>query len=275
MDKLSKYKELTLDSLATMGNEIAKALPSIIFAVVALLFGWLITKFILYITKKTLKLTKIEKLEEKINEIDFFGNKHIKVNITKVVLFLVKWTMIVIFLIIISDILNLKIISEQISNLLGNLPRLLSALVLFILGLLLANFIKNAIKSFFESLELSGAKIISQIVFTILLIFVSLTSLNQAGVNTEIITNNLTLILGAFLLSFTLALGFGAQPVVGDLFRTFYARKTYEVGQIIEYKGIVGEVEAIDNIALILKTADGKLVIPIKNIVESEIKIQN
>ena len=274
MDKISKYKELTLDSLATMGQEIAKALPNIIAAIVVLLFGWLITKLILYITKKTLKLTKIEKLEEKINEIEFFGNKHLKVNITKVILTIVKWTMIVIFLIIVSDILNLKIISEQISNLLSNLPRLLSALVLFVLGLLLANF-KNAIKSFFESLELSGAKIISQIAFVILLIFVSLTSLNQAGVNTEIITNNLTLILGAFLLSFTLALGFGAQPVVGDLFRTFYARKTYEVGQIIEYRGIVGEVEAIDNIALILKTVDSKLVIPIKNIVESEIKIQN
>lgn len=275
MNKLSKYKELTLDSLATMGQEIAKALPNIIAAIVVLLIGWLITKLILYITKKTLKLTRIEKLEEKINEIEFFGNKHLKVNITKVILTIVRWTMIIIFLIIVSDILNLKIISEQISNLLSNLPKLLSALVLFILGLLLSNFIKNSIKSFFESLELSGAKIISQIVFVILLIFVSLTSLNQAGVNTEIITNNLTLILGAFLLSFTLALGFGAQPVVGDLFRTFYVRKTYEVGQIIEYRGIVGEVEAIDNIALILKTADSKLVIPIKNIVESEIKIQN
>ena len=110
MDKISKYKELTLDSLATMGQEIAKALPNIIAAIVVLLFGWLITKLILYVTKKTLKLTKIEKLEEKINEIEFFGNKHLKVNITKVILTIVKWTMIVIFLIIVSDILNLKII---------------------------------------------------------------------------------------------------------------------------------------------------------------------
>jgi len=69
MDKISKYKELTLDSLGIMGQEIAKALPNIIAAIVVLIFGWLITKLILYITKKTLKLTKIEKLENKINEI--------------------------------------------------------------------------------------------------------------------------------------------------------------------------------------------------------------
>src|SRR5690606_23398278 len=118
MDKLSKYKELTLDSLATMGHEIAKAIPNIIGAIVVLLLGWLITKLILYVTKKTLKLTKIEKLEEKINEIEFYGNKHLKVDIAKVILTIVKWTMIIILLIIVSDILNLKIISEQISNLL-------------------------------------------------------------------------------------------------------------------------------------------------------------
>src|SRR5690606_26400394 len=110
MDKISKYKELTMDSLATMGNEIAKALPNIIAAIVVLLIGLLITRIILYITKKTLKLTKIEKLEDKINEIEFFGNKHIKVDITNIVLLIVKWTMIIIFLIIVSDILNLKII---------------------------------------------------------------------------------------------------------------------------------------------------------------------
>ena len=52
-------------------------------------------------------------------------------------------------------------------------------------------------------------------------------------------------------------------------------RKTYEIGQKIEYRGTLGEVEAIDNISMILKTSEGKIVIPIKNITESEIKIQN
>ena len=87
-------------------------------------------------------------------------------------------------------------------------------------------------------MDLSGAKIISQIVFFLILVFTSITALNQAGVNTEIITSNITMILAAFLLAFSLAIGFGAQKIVGDLLKTFYARKTYEIGQVIEFDAI-------------------------------------
>ena len=59
------------------------------------------------------------------------------------------------------------------------------------------------------------------------------------------------------------------------MLRTFYARKTYEIGQKIEFNNIKGEVEAIDSISVVLKTDEGKLVIPIKDIVENQIKIQD
>ncbi|MEZ4802812.1 MAG: mechanosensitive ion channel [Gelidibacter sp.] len=275
MEQISKWKELTLDSLNAMGNEIGKAIPNIIGAILVLIIGWLITKFLVFIVEKALKITNFEKITKRINDIEFFENKKLHINPTKIIVSFIKWTMFIILLIVVSDIMNLKIISEEISNLLSHIPQIFTALIIFILGLLLANFIKKTIKSFFESFELSGSNIISQLIFLILLVFVSITALNQAGVNTELITNNLTLILGALLLAFSLALGLGAQSVIADLLRTFYVRKTYEVGQLIEYNGILGEVEAIDNISLVLKTNEGRLVIPIKNIVESEIKIRN
>jgi hypothetical protein len=83
------------------------------------------------------------------------------------------------------------------------------------------------------------------------------------------------MILAAFLLAFAFAFGFGAREVVGDLLRTFYTRKTFEIGQKIEFQGKNYEVDAIDNIRVILKNEDGRLIVPIKNIVESQIKIQD
>ena len=143
----------------------------------------------------------------------------------------VKWVMYIILLIMGSDIMNLTMISTQISNLLTYLPQLFAALVIFTVGLILANLIKKGLKSFFELMDLSGAKIISQVVFFIILIFISITALNQAGIDTEIFTSNLTMILAAFLLAFALVLGLGAQKIIGDLLSTFYTRKTYEIGQ--------------------------------------------
>lgn len=275
MDTVTEYKNIAMESLTSMWLEVTKILPSIIGAIVVLLIGWLITKIVIKVIKKALKLAKANKLDDKLNEIEIIEGKQLNFDTIKVVSTFVKWVIYIMLLIIVSDILNLNIISEQISNFLGYLPSLFVALIIFTLGLLFANFVKKGLRSFFESMDLSGGKMISQIVFFILLIFISITSLNQAGVNTEIITSNLTMILAAFLLAFALAFGLGAREVVSDLLKTFYTRKTYEVGKQIQFQNKVYEIDAIDNISVVLKNEEGKLIVPIKDIVESQIKILN
>jgi len=274
MEKITAWNEGVMNSLSVMTDEIATVIPNILGAIAIVIIGWLATKLIVGIVRKALKLAKADKLDDKINEIEIFEGKKLNFNVIKIVTKFVKWIMYIMLLIIVTDILNLTMVSEEIKNFLGYLPKLFSALIIFTIGLLLANFIKKAIKSFFESMDLSGSKIISQIVFFLLLTFISITALNQAGVDTAIITSNITMILAGFLLAFSLAFGFGAQKVVGDLLRTFYARKTYEIGQKIEFNNIKGEVETVNNISVTLKTEEGKLIVPIKDIVESQVKIQ-
>jgi hypothetical protein len=274
MDKITEWNEGLMSSLSAITEEIATVIPNLLGAIAIVILGWLFTKLIVSILKKALKLAKADKLDEKINEIELIEGKQLNFNIIKIITKFVKWLLYIMILVIVTDILNLTIVSEEIKNFLGYLPKLFSALIIFTIGLLLANFIKKTIKSFFESMDLSGSKVISQIVFFLLLTFISITALNQAGVDTEIITSNITMILAAFLLAFALALGFGAQKVVGELIRTFYARKTYEIGQKIEFGTIIGEVESINHITVTLKIENGKLVVPIKDIVESQVRIQ-
>ncbi|MCF7567942.1 mechanosensitive ion channel [Sabulilitoribacter arenilitoris] len=274
MEKITAWNKGVMDSLSVISNEVAEVIPNILGAIAIVIIGWLLTKLIVGIVRKALKLAKADKLDDKINEIEIFEGKKLNFNIIIIITKFVKWIMYIMLLIVVTDILNLTMVSEEIKNFLGYLPKLFSALIVFTIGLLLANFVKKAIKSFFESMDLSGSKMISQIVFFLLLTFISITALNQAGVDTEIITSNITMILAGFLLAFALAFGFGAQKVVGDLLRTYYARKTYEIGQVIEFNNIKGEVETVNNISVTLKTEQGKLVVPIKDIVESQVKIQ-
>jgi len=273
MNKVTEYKDIAMESLSTMWLEVTKIFPSIIGALVVLIIGWLVTKIVVRLIKKALKLAKANKLDDKLNEIEIVEGKKLNFDTIKIVSTFVKWVIYIMLLIVISDILNLKIISEQISDFLGYLPQLFVALIIFTLGLLFANFVKNALKSFFESMDLSGGKIISQVVFFLLIIFISITALNQAGVNTDIITSNLKMIMAAFLLSFALAFGLGARGIVADLLRMFYTRKTYEVGEKIEFQNKIYEVDDISNITVVLKNSEGKLIVPIKDIVENQIKI--
>jgi hypothetical protein len=275
MDKAIEWKDVALSSLNTMWIEITKIFPNVLGALVILIVGWFVTKLVVRIVKKTLKIAKANRLDDKLNEIELVEGKSLNFDTVKIVSKFIKWLMYIMLLIMISDVLNLTMISQQISNLLSYLPQLFSALVIFTIGLILANVIKKGLQSFFESMDLSGAKIIGQVVFFLIVIFTSITALNQAGVNTEIITSNITMILASFLLAFALAFGVGAQKVVGDLLKTFYTRKIYEVGQIIEFNNTRGEIETINGISVTLKTKEGKIVVPIKDIVESQVSVQD
>lgn len=273
MDKLSSWNDIAFGSLNEIGKQILNAIPSILGAILVLIIGYFLTRLIVMGLKKLLTVMKVNNLTSLLNEKEVFGTKGLNINFTAVILGFVKWVLFLIILIIASDILNWNIISSEIGNLLHYLPRLFSAIALFMIGLYVANFVKKAINGLFDSFELIGARLISSLVFYLIVIIITITSLNQAGIATDIITNNITVILGAFLGAIAIGFGLGSKEVVADLLRTFYVRKNYEIGQKINFNGTIGSIEAIDNIALTLKTETGRIIIPIKEIVENQVEV--
>jgi small-conductance mechanosensitive channel len=180
-----------------------------------------------------------------------------------------------VLLIVAADIMKWNAVSSGTSNLVQYIPTLFSALALFVIGLYLANLVKNAVNRLFDSFDLNGAKIISNILFYIIAVIITVTALNQAGINTDLITNNLTIIFGAFLVTASLAFGLGSKEIISDLLKSFYARKNFEIGQKIKFKNVSGTIESIDNISMILKTEDGKIVVPIKDVVGNQVEVES
>ena len=146
--------------------------------------------------------------------------------------------------------MNWTAISNEISKLFGYLPKLFVAVALFIIGLYIASFIRKALKGLFDSIALNGSKAISSIVYYIIVILFTITALNQADIDTTIISNNLILIIGGAVLTVVIALGIGSIQVVQRLLLTYHIRKNYAVGDQIKIGEISGEIIAIDSISL-------------------------
>ncbi|WP_293296350.1 mechanosensitive ion channel domain-containing protein [Allomuricauda sp.] len=275
METINNWKAIASESLSTIGREIATAFPKIFGAIIILIIGWLTIKIVTFLLKKVLKITKIDALNEKINDMEITGKSDFKIDLSKIVLGFAKWFLILVFLILTADILNFQIISQEIGNLLNYLPRFFSALVLLMVGFYIGSLVKKTVKKLFESFELGGSNLVSNLLFYIIVIFMSITALNQAGVDTTIITNNITMILGAFLLAFALGVGLGTREIIADIMRSFYTRKTYAVGDRIVIGDDEGTIKAIENNSLILETRAGEFVIPIKDVVSQKVQIKS
>lgn len=273
MDQVNKWKEMISNTFSSMLDSMTEIIPKLLAALLIVAIGLLITKLLVSLIKRALKLVKADKLDDKLNEIELFEDKKLEFNIIKIIAQFIKWVCYIFLLIIVAEVLNLSIVTQEISKLLAYLPQLLTAFIILVFGLLLANALKKAVKSFFESAELSGGKLISQLIFIIILVFVSITALNQAGVDTGIITENITLIFTGFVVAFALAFGLGARNIVESLLKTYYARRTYEIGQQIKFNNIEGEIEAINSTTVSIKTTSGKIIIPIKDLSDNQIEI--
>jgi len=263
--------QVNLSIFEDMWQELLKFMPKLIAVIVVLIIGWLLIKIVSFLIKKALKFSKIDVLAEKLNEIDLFKNVSIKPTI--IVVKVVKWILVLFMFIIISEILGLQMLTEGIASFIGYLPKLFSAIAILIIGIYIANIIKNAIQSLFKSLDIGGSNVVGSIVFFAIVVIVAITALNQAGIDTEMITSNLTLILGSLLLAFTIAFGLGSKEIVQRLLFGFYSRKNLSVGQKIKIGSIKGTIDAIDNIYLTLITDDGKFIFPIKEVNDTIIQV--
>tara|TARA_R110000868_G_scaffold97876_2_gene269314 strand:- start:1158 stop:1985 length:828 start_codon:yes stop_codon:yes gene_type:complete len=272
METITSIKDLTIESLNQMAKSITEVAPKVLFAILILIIGWLITKIIAYVLKRTLKFAKVDKLTEVINEKNLFGKTDLKFNVTSVIVGFIKWVLFLLFLIIASDVMEWKIVSLEIGSLLRYLPRLFSAIALFMIGLYIANFIKRAISGLFESFDLHGERIISSLVFYVIIITITITALNQAGIKTDIITNHVTIILGAFLITIAIGFGLGSRDIITSLLFSFYSKKNFEIGQTISIDNITGKIISIDNICISIELNNNDIVvIPIKEIVNTRV----
>src|SRR5690606_4245700 len=223
--------------------------------------------------KKLVKIVKVEKLNPIINNNDLLKNSSINIDVSKIIITTAKSLLILIFIVVAADMLQLTMVSQMVKNLIEYLPKFFIAVLIFAVGTYLASQAKKLVQNLLKSFDSNGSKAVGGIVFYLIFIFVSITALNQAGVNTEIISNNDSLILGAILTTLTIAVGLGPRDIVYILNLGFYTKKNLEIGMKIKIGEETGVIEAIDNICLVLKTETETIVFPIKKINNQEIRI--
>ena len=265
IDIVAPFKQILEDVVAS--------LPKVLGFIGFVLISWIFIKIFLWLIKKALSKTKIDEWSKKLNETQIFGDTTINIVLTKVILGVLKWFLILIFVMAGSGIFGLDVVSDGISAFFAYLPRLLTALGIFVAGVYIGTTVKKAVNSMFKSLEITGGNLVGNIAFYLIVVFLSITAFDQAGIDTSIIKSNLTLVIGSVLLSFTIAFGLGARDIIKRLLFGYYSRKNIEVGQKIRIKEVEGVVETIDNICFVLITAEGKIVFPIKDLVDNQIKI--
>lgn len=272
MDKILASLKEAFDSLRVI---LVDFFPKLFIAIVILFIGWLVAFVARWIIRKALKTAKIDQLAEKIKLEEVARGIGIKSPFSKVISSIVYWIIFLVFLIVAADYLEVASISAGIKTVIAYIPTVITALIVFLVGMVVSTIVKKAVYSITSSIGLSGAQAISNIVYYLMAILVGITAMNQAGIETKLITTYLIMIMGSMLLAFAVAYGVASKDLVGNILSSYYGKDKFKIGQKVKIGDITGEIEKIDNLSVILKNSDKKIIIPSKRFLSEEVQILN
>jgi hypothetical protein len=250
----------------------SNAIPKIILILILLLVGWLIGKLIKKLITKGLTLIKLDEAMEKLELSPILGQIGIK-SAAKFIGAISYWMVMLVVLLTITEILNMAVLTTGVAAILAYIPQLLISLAIFLFGMFIANMIKNVVYNATNSIGLSGARVISNIIYYVLFIFIAITAINQTGVDTSIITSNVTMIFGAILLAFAVSYGIASRNIMSNMLSSFYKKDRFKKGMRIRVSDVEGVVSEIDSLSITIDTGDKRVVLPTRLLIEEKVEI--
>ena len=134
------------------------------------------------------------------------GNAEKKLALSKIIGAVVKYVLVIIFLVQGINVLNLPVLTEVGAAIIGYMPAVLSAVLIIAVGLFAAHTAEAALVKKFPSAK-AGA-LIAKVAIYVLVAFLCL---SQLGVATTIVEATFILIIAALSVAFAIAFGVGGR----------------------------------------------------------------
>jgi hypothetical protein len=191
---------------------IANFIPRFISGLIVLLIGIILATFLKQILLELFKFIKLETMLKKYGIPESEG-----VNWSNILSELVRWFVIVLFLVPTADVWGLGRFTEILNNLLLYLPNVFIAVLLLLVGFAVAKLVHDLLRASIHNVSPDIAKTIALVGRWAVLIFVALVALNQLGIASDLIRILFTGIVAMFAIAGGLAFGLGGQESARDL----------------------------------------------------------
>ena len=155
--------------------------PKFFKALLILIVGVLIARIIRKIIKKALERIGIDKIGEKLSEIEIIEKSNVTVKISTILSKVVYYLLVLMFLAAAADVLQMQAVSNLVSDAIKLVPDIIAAGIILIIGTLLADMLKSVAQTTMESLGIPSARLLASFIFYFLMINIIVVSLSQAG----------------------------------------------------------------------------------------------
>ena len=209
----------TIEPFVLLFNKSVELIPGIIIALVMLFVGLFLSRWTSTIVKKLLNAIKLDTWTSKIGVNEILTRVGFGKSPTYVIAFVLSWALMITFIMIAADALQLNTIHVMLAKLLGFIPKLFVAIIILFTGLLFGRFVEQVVKNSAKANNIRGGVLFSKIINISVVVFSSLLALQQINIELALINELIVIVLASFGLACAIALGLGARPIVEEFLR--------------------------------------------------------
>jgi hypothetical protein len=203
-------------SLQSIWFGIISYLPAIIFALVIFVIGWVLAHLVGKSIKHLIDLTKVDSVLEKAGIHEPFRRAGFHFSLGRIVGGLVKWFLIIVFLVAVFDILGLSQLNAFLQQIVfGFLPSVLVAALVILIASVVARAAGRVVAGSAKAAGVHSANFAGSIATWSIWIFAILIALAQLGIAASLIQTIFIAVLAMFALAGGLAFGLGGRDHAG------------------------------------------------------------
>lgn len=270
---LADWQAIVTESVRTVFQGLVEAFPGIVAAVVTLLLGWVLARLVRGVLRRAFRLARLDERLEALKLDGLLEKLGDGVKPSDILAGTAYYLILLVFLVAASQTLGWTVVSEELAKLMGFLPKAVIAMVIFAIGYFVAGLVRDVLGNATEALGVGAGRLIAGAVYWFLLITVTLSALQQMGLPTDILSQNLQLVIGAVVVAGAVSYGLASRDVLRNTLSNYYSRNTFEVGQRIRVEGVEGTIEEVTGIAVILRTPSGRTVLPASELTTKRVEI--
>ncbi len=192
-------------------------IPALLGAIIVFVVGWLISVGVGKLITKILDLFKINQLFARGQIDEALEKAGIKANVTGFIGGIVKWILVLVFLIVATDILGLSQFADFLNKVLAYLPNVVIATLIFVATVIIIEIIEKVLVASLHKISPSSSHLVRAVVRWTIWIFAILAILLQLGIVISLVQTIITGFIAMLVISAGIAFGLGGKDVAAEI----------------------------------------------------------
>lgn len=219
MNGVQTWGEAITLSLLGLWERFIDFLPALLGAIIVFVLGWIVASVLGSLIAKAIKAIKVDEALEKVGFNKRLKEVGISETTSELIGGIVKWFLVLVFLMAATNILGLVQVSDFLNNIILYIPNVVVAVVVLAVAFLVGGFVYNVVKGSTKAAGVMSATLLATISRWAIILFGIFAALIQLGIATSLISTIFIGIVSAISLAAGLAFGLGGKEEAASVLR--------------------------------------------------------